>query len=255
MNACLELHVPILSFFWGDPSPYIDDVHASGALVMQTVGSADDARLQVSRGVDVVVAQGWEAGGHVWGEVGTLPLVPAVVDAVDPVPAIAAGGIADGRGMAAALALGAAGVWIGTRFLASAESAAHPEYKKAVLQADEGSTEYTTLFDEGWPSAPHRVLRNSTFETWSSAGKPPRGDRPGEGEPVATRPDGTPVLRYADWEPTLDMSGQVEALAMYAGQSTGLVHDIRPAADIVEELAHDAHRCLEEALLKFPDGK
>jgi nitronate monooxygenase len=151
--------------------------------------------------------------------------------------------------------LGAAGVWLGTRFLASAESHAHPTYKQAVLQADENRTAYTMLFDEGWRSAPHRVLRNSTYENWASAGKPPRGDRPWEGERVARLPDGSPVLRYADWEPTLDTSGDVEALAMYAGQSAGLVHDIRPAADIVAELAETARRCLETSLRQFSEGE
>jgi NAD(P)H-dependent flavin oxidoreductase YrpB (nitropropane dioxygenase family) len=236
--------VPVLSFFWGDPAPYLSDVHAAGAVVMQTVGSASEARATVARGVDVVVAQGWEAGGHVWGQVATLPLVPAVVDAVDPVPVVAAGGIADGRGMAAAFVLGAAGVWVGTRFLASSESAAHEAYKEAVLRADESNTAYTTLFDEGWPSAPHRVLRNSTVSAWERAGQPAHGSRPWEGETVARLADGAPVVRYADSEPVVGMSGDVEALAMYAGQSAGLVHEVKPAAVIVEELVAEAQRAL-----------
>jgi len=256
LQVCAELGVPILSFFWGDPSPYLDDVHSSGALVLQTVGSADDAKLQVDRGVDAVVAQGWESGGHIWGQVATLPLIPAVVDAVTPIPVIAAGGIADGRGFAAALALGADGIWIGTRFIASVESTAHPTYKDAVLQASEAQTAYTTLFenDEGWSDAHHRVLRNSTYQNWEDAGAPPRGSRPGEGGQVATLADGTRVHRYADWEPTADTSGDVESLALYAGQSAGLVHTIKPAADIVRELVDDAQRHLARSQNLFsPD--
>ncbi|HEY4752217.1 MAG TPA: nitronate monooxygenase, partial [Candidatus Limnocylindrales bacterium] len=126
VQACLDAGARIFSFFWGDPSPHIKTIHAAGGLVLATIGSAGEARQMVDIGVDAVVAQGWEAGGHVWGEVATMALVPAVVDAVAPTPVIAAGGIADGRGLAAALALGASAVWMGTRFVMAAESDAHP---------------------------------------------------------------------------------------------------------------------------------
>jgi nitronate monooxygenase len=112
---------------WGDPSGYIEPVHDAGGLVMLTVGSAEEARRAVASGVDVVVAQGWEAGGHVWGTVATLPLVPAVVDAVTPVPVIAAGGIGDARGVAAVLALGAQAAWLGTRFFLAEEMPIHED--------------------------------------------------------------------------------------------------------------------------------
>src|SRR5204863_2301353 len=158
--------VPVISFFWRDPSALVPRAKAGGAIVLHTVGSAADARRAVDCGIDVVVAQGWEAGGHVRGTVATLPLVPAVVDAVAPAPVVAAGGIADGRGLAAVLALGAAGAWVGTRFLAARESAIHPAYRARILAAGEGDTFYGTLFDRGWPDAPHRTLRNSTVEAW-----------------------------------------------------------------------------------------
>jgi NAD(P)H-dependent flavin oxidoreductase YrpB (nitropropane dioxygenase family) len=128
---------------------------------MHTVASAEDARRAVQCAVDIVVAQGWEAGGHVRGSVASMALIPAVVDAVSPTPVIAAGGIADGRGLAAALALGAAGAWIGTRFLASD----HPRYRELLLHATENDTVFAEeLFDIRWPKAPHRVLRNKTVE-------------------------------------------------------------------------------------------
>jgi hypothetical protein len=118
-----------------------------------------DAKRAINCGVDIVVAQGWEAGGHVRGTVATMPLIPAVVDAVSPVPVVAAGGIADGRGLAAALALGASGAWIGTRFLASEEATIHPRYREHLLQAGENDTVFLeNLFDIRWPNAPHRVL-------------------------------------------------------------------------------------------------
>ncbi|HKZ81677.1 MAG TPA: nitronate monooxygenase [Pyrinomonadaceae bacterium] len=182
LQACLEEGVKIVSFFWGDPVPYIQAAHGAGAIVIHTVGSAAEARRSVDRGVDVIVAQGWEAGGHVWGEVASLPLIPQIVDAVAPVPVVAAGGIADGRGLAAALMLGASGIWMGTRFLASKEAAVHPLYKEKVLQAAEVDAVYCRLFDIGWPNAPHRVLRNSTVSCWEAAGCPPSDHRPGEGE-------------------------------------------------------------------------
>src|SRR5260370_4070198 len=114
--------VPVVSFFLGDPSPYIPVSHVAASLVMQTAGSAAGAMRMRDAGVDILVAQGWEAGGHVWSQVATLPLVPRVVDAVAPAPVVAAGGVADGRGIAAGLALGAAAAWVGTRVLASQEA-------------------------------------------------------------------------------------------------------------------------------------
>lgn len=190
LAVCLEEGVPVISFFWRDPSPLVPRAKAGGATVLHSIGSVAEARQAVEGGVDVVVAQGWEAGGHVRGTVATLPLVPAVVDAVAPTPVIAAGGIADGRGLAAVLALGAGAAWIGTRFLASAEAAIHPHYRHRVLQASAADTVYLeNLFDGGWQNAPHRVLRNRTVERWEAAGRPPsrrgRGDRP-----IQCRPSG-----------------------------------------------------------------
>ena len=157
LAACLEAGVEIVSYFWRllEPgSPYIVEAHAAGALVMLTVGSADEARRAVDAGVDIIVAQGVEAGGHVWGTVGTLPLVPAVVDAVSPVPVVAAGGIGDGRGLAAVLALGAQAGWLGTRFLLADESPVHPTHAELALGASETDTACSRLFDLGWPDAP-----------------------------------------------------------------------------------------------------
>jgi nitronate monooxygenase len=244
LAICLEEGARLVSLFWGDPSPYVETIHAAGALLLQTVGSADEARRAVDAGADVIVAQGWEAGGHVWSQVATFPLVPRVVDAVRPTPVVAAGGIADGRGVAAALLLGAAGVWVGTRFLASEEAFIHPSYRDRVVEARETDTLYTTLFDVGWPAAPHRTLRNSTVSAWESAGRPASGTRPGEGDTVATLPDGTPVPRYSEIPPLPGMEGDLECLVHYAGQSAGLVSRVRPAAEIVRELADGAARVL-----------
>jgi nitronate monooxygenase len=247
LAICLDAGVRIVSFFWGDPAPYVERVHAAGALVFHTVGSAAEARRAVAAGVDLVVAQGRDAGGHVWGQVGTLALVPRVVDAVAPVPVLAAGGIVDGRGLAAALTLGAAGAWMGTRFLLSEEAATHPLYRERVAAATETDAIYTTLFDDGWRDAPLRALRNSTVAAWEAAGQPAPGARPGEGEIVGQNELGEPVVRYSSSAPVGGATGEIEAMVMYAGQGVGLVDRIQPAAAIVHEVCDEALRVLDRA--------
>ena len=211
--------------------------------MMHTVGSAADARRAVDAGVDVIVAQGWEAGGHVRGTVATMPLVPTVVDAVSPAPVVAAGGIADGRGLAAALALGAVGVWIGTRLLASNEAAIHPRYRERILQANEVDTIYLdNLFDVRRPNAPHRTLRNQTVQNWETTGRPASGKRPGEGEVIGTSKSVGPIVRYQSYTPGADAEGNIDAMSLWAGQSVGLVSETQSAADIVREIAEQADR-------------
>lgn len=236
LRVCLEEGVSLVSFFWGDPAPFVEAVHCAGAKVASTVASAADARAAVAAGVDILVAQGWEAGGHVRGQVATLPLVRAVVEVAEDRPVLAAGGIADGRALAAVLALGAAGAWIGTRFLASEEAAIHPRYRERLLAADETATVHTGLFDGGWPDAPHRVLRNSTYDRWEAAGRPPPGERPGEGDVLAAAPYGD-LVRYESTMPGPDARGDIDALSLWAGQGVGRIHEVKPAADIVREIA------------------
>ena len=182
LESALEAGLRIVSFTWGDPGPYVERVHAADGLVLHTVGSAEEGKRAAEAGVDVIVAQGWEAGGHVWGHVATLPLVPAVVDAVAPVSVLAAGGIGDGRGVAAVLALGAHAAWVGTRFLLAVEAPVHEEYRRRLVAAAETDAEwYADLYDVGWPNAPHRALRNATAEAWEVAGRPESGSRPERG--------------------------------------------------------------------------
>ena len=176
-----------------------------------------------------------------------MPLIPRVVDAVAPVPVVAAGGIGDGRGLAAALSLGASAAWLGTRFVMAIETAAHPRYRELLAGATESETVHSSLFDIGWPKAPHRTLRNSTIDTWEAAGRPASGARPGEGDVLATDPDGDRVHRYASTSPRADLSGNVEALSLWAGQSVGLIEDIRPAAEIVQQLVDEAVEALHGA--------
>jgi nitronate monooxygenase len=244
LEAALAAGAPVISLAWGDPAPWIERIHAAGAQVLTTVGSAEEARRAEAAGADAVVAQGWESGGHVWGCVSTLVLVPAVRDAVT-IPIVAAGGIADGRGLAAAMVLGADGGWLGTRFLLAEEAPIHPVYRSLLLQAVETSTTYARdLFHLGWEAASHRVLRNSTVEEWEAAGCPGIGARPGEGDGVAFRADGSPVTRYSSALPLATMTGDIEALSLWAGQGIGLVHDVRPAGEIVRDLVGEAARAL-----------
>jgi NAD(P)H-dependent flavin oxidoreductase YrpB (nitropropane dioxygenase family) len=244
LAICLEEGVSLISFSWGDPTPFIKTVHEAGAMVMHTVGQAAEAKRAVEAGADIILAQGWEAGGHVWGQVATLPLVPRIVETAHTVPVVAAGGIGDARGIVAVLALGAAGAALGTRFLATDEAAIHPLYKEAILRASEVDTLYSSLFDIGWRNAPHRTLKNSTTELWERSGCAVSGQRPNEGEKIAFFEDGSPVVRYSDVIPVPGMKGNVEALALYAGQSAGMVARIQPAGEIVQELVEEACQIL-----------
>src|SRR6202167_3742251 len=237
VDEALEAGMRIVSLMWGDPAGYVEQVHDASGVVLQTVGSTDEARRAAASGVDVVVAQGWEAGGHVRGQVATLPLVPAVVDAVAPLPVIAAGGIGDARGVAAVLALGAQAAVLGTRFLLAREMPIHEEYRRRLIAATETDAEwYANLYEVGWPDAPHRALHNSTAERWEAAGRPAPGQRPGDGEVIAHFASGEPILRYSPAPPLLGTTGEIEALSLWAGQSVALANRSQPAAEIVAEL-------------------
>ena len=237
LDQALEAGLRIVSFMWGDPSGYVQPVHDAGGVVMLTVGTAEEARRGVAAGVDVIVAQGLEAGGHVWGTVGTLPLVPTVVDAVAPVPVIAAGGIGDGRGVAAVLALGAQAAWLGTRFLLAEEMPIHEDYRRRLIAAAETDAQlYPNLYEVGWPDSPHRALRNSTATAWEAAGRPPLAQRPGSGDVIAHFASGEAIVRYEPAPPMVGTTGEIEALSMWAGQGVALARKSESAADIVAEL-------------------
>jgi len=237
LDQALAAGLRIVSFMWGDPSGYIKPVHDAGGVVLVTVGSAEEARRAVGAGADVVVAQGWEAGGHLSGTVATLPLVPAVVDAVAPVPVIAAGGIGDARGVAAVFALGAQAAWLGTRFLLAEEMPIHEDYRRALIAAAETDPQlYPNLYEVGWPDSPHRALRNSTADAWQAAGRPPLAQRPGQGDVIAHFASGESIVRYEPAPPMAGTTGEIEALSMWAGQGVALARQPQSAADIVTEL-------------------
>lgn len=226
IEVCLQEQVRVIHLFWSDATPFVDRCHVAGVVVMLQVGSAHEARRAAAAGVDVIVAQGCEAGGHVRGQVGLLPLLPTVVDAVRPTPVLAAGGIVNGCGLAAALSLGAEGACIGTRFVASEESEAHPEYKRRLLEACETDTVCIERPLREWPpGTPYRLLKTA----------------------FADASEGTAEVRPpSSAAPTTRAEGQTDLMPNYAGQGVGLVRHILPAAAIVEEIVTDAEKTIHD---------
>jgi NAD(P)H-dependent flavin oxidoreductase YrpB (nitropropane dioxygenase family) len=227
----------VVEFFYADPDPTLVDLaHAGGALAVWQVGDAEEAKKAQQAGCDLIVAQGVEAGGHVRGTIGLLPLLDAVLNATPDVPIVAAGGIGTARAMAAALAAGADAVRVGTRFVATDEADTHPEYAQALVDAGPDDTVLTTAFSVMWPDAPHRVLKSCV-----DAAEAFDGDSVGE---MAMGDMKMPLPRFAVPCPGRTTTGTIGAMALYAGQSAGAVTKVQPAADIVKELAEGAERLL-----------
>lgn len=245
LAIALEEGVPIVSLSWGDPTPWVEQIHAAGALVIHMVGSTAAAIAAKRCGVDAVVAQGLEASGHVEGRTGIMALIPEMVDAVAPLPVLAAGGIGDGRGLAAALCLGASGVWLGTRFLLAEEADAHPDYQRWLIDAGASDTIHTTLFRGGWPpNTPVRTLPNKTLQLWQDAGRPEPGRGPGENDVIGHTGKGVPIIRYHDDFPGALTTGDLESMVLYAGEGVGVMGEVLPAAEIVRTMTDQAESVL-----------
>ena len=237
--AALELRPPVVAFAWPRPeqdlAPFIARAHVAGSKVTFMAGGVPEARRAVAAGADVIIAQGTEGGGHV-GWQASLPLIPMVVDAVAPVPVLAAGGIADGRGLAAALALGADGALLGTRFLASEESPLHANFKQAIVEADGHDTLLSELPDlaagKVWPGAMSRSKRNGFIDRWA-------------GREWALRRD--QAMALADVQ-AARQRGDINEAPLSMGQDAGLIRDIPPAAEIVGRIAREAEAILATRL-------
>ncbi|HLT02975.1 MAG TPA: nitronate monooxygenase [Geminicoccaceae bacterium] len=230
----------MLSF--GDPAPFVPEIRAAGARLILQVQSLADARAAAALGADVVVAQGTEAGGH-GARRATLPLVPAVVDAIAPTPVAAAGGIADGRGLAAALVLGAAGALVGTRFYASREALGHDAAKARLVEDGGDATLRTTVFDMvrglDWPAAfTGRALGNRVSEEWHGREAELEGRLAAEQE------------RYA----AAAAAGDVARAVVWASEAVDLIHDLPPAADLVERMVREAGAALERGIALRDDA-
>ena len=229
----------VVDFFWGDPDPdLVEQVHAEGALASWQVGSVREAISAEKAGCDFISAQGIEAGGHLRGQLSLLPLLEGVLDAVS-VPVLASGGIGSARSIAAVLQAGAAGVRMGTRFIAAAESNAHPEYVEALIEAGAEDSVLTTLFEVDCPMCPatHRVVR-SALKLAEGLPDRPLGDMEVSGSHY-------PIPRFFGFPPTRQMTGRITAMACYAGQSVAAIHGVQPAGEIVAELVSGTENLLE----------
>ena len=240
--ACLEIaarRARVVEFFYGDPDPaLVQRASAFGALVSWQVGSLAEAAAAERAGCDFIVVQGSEAGGHVRGATSLLPLLSQVLEQCR-VPVVAAGGIATARSLAAVLAAGCGAARIGTRFVASAESAAHPAYVKALLAASASDTCLTEAFSVMWPNAPHRVLRSAI-----AAAEALTEDVIGE---MQLAGQSIPVQRLSVLAPTADTRGRIDAMALYAGESVANLTSVQPAAAIIAELVSGAEQLLRQA--------
>ena len=249
VRVCAEEKVPIASFHWGHPSPdHLSLLLDAGVSVWEQVGAVEAAKKAVGDGVEVVVAQGWEAGGHNFGGLPTMVLVPEILDAVSPALVLAAGGIVDGRGVAGALALDADGVWVGTRLVATLEAAVHAEHKRRLVEGKGEQTVRSSIFGPEWPHFnPMRVLRNRVVDEWTDrlAEVPMvRDDFPVIGRTVFLG-QGMEMRKFNVILPTDDTEGDWEEMPWLAGQGVGLIHDIRPAKEVVETMMADARAILK----------
>lgn len=234
LGAALDAGVPAITFSWGDPSLYMKRVRQTETLVGIQVGNLEGAKRALALEPDFLICQGMEAGGHVQSTLPLKQLLPRVTELAKNTPVVASGGIATGAHIAEVLALGASAAMLGSRFVATVESRAHPIYKQKLVE--ETDTSMTVCFDGGWPQALHRVLRNSTLEKWEAAGCPPTGHRPGEGDILGHAQDGSPIVRYLDLAPKRTAEGKIEEMCLYAGQSVGDIEDIPSAEDLVHRL-------------------
>lgn len=228
----LEEQVPVLIAGLGTPAGVVPDAHAQGMVVMALAGNVKQATRMERDGVDILIAQGHEAGGHT-GRIGTLALVPQVVDAVS-VPVLAAGGIADGRGLVAALALGASGVWMGTRFIVTDEALAHVNYKNKIAEINEEGTVITRCHS----GKPCRLIRNAFTDSWEGR----------EHEILPFPMQTIQVGRAAAMKARYD--GKVEEGGLPAGQVSGLISSIKPAGAVVSDIMAEAASVIEEGLCR-----
>ena len=240
--AALDLRPAVMQFAWARPDqdlkPYFARAHEAGCKITHMAGAVPEAVRAAEAGADIIVAQGTEGGGHV-GWMASMPLVPMIVDAVAPIPVLAAGGFADGRGLVAALALGAEGILLGTRFLATDESPLHPNFKQAIVDSDGHDTQLSEIPDLAaglvWPGAMTRSRRNDFIERW--AGR--------EWALRQNRAEAHAKLQAAR------KAGDVAEGPLSMGQDAGLIHDIVPAADIVARIAREAEEILRRKLPAF----
>jgi NAD(P)H-dependent flavin oxidoreductase YrpB (nitropropane dioxygenase family) len=237
--AALELRPAVMQFAWARPQQdlrtYFDRSHKAGSVVTYMASAVREAERAAKAGADIIIAQGTEGGGHV-GWMASMPLIPMIVDAVAPIPVLAAGGFADGRGLVAALSLGADGILLGTRFLATVESPLHPNFKQAIVDSDGHDTQLSEIPDiaagQVWPGAMTRSRRNRFIERWA-------------GREWALRRDRADAIEKLG---AARRSGDVDEGPLSMGQDAGLIRDIPPAGELVTRIAREAEEILTQRL-------
>jgi NAD(P)H-dependent flavin oxidoreductase YrpB (nitropropane dioxygenase family) len=222
IQAIIDERPAVFAAGLGSPKPYVPALHEAGITVFGLVGNVKTARRVQADGVDVVVAQGYEAGGHT-GRVGTFALVPQVVDAVSPTPVVLAGGVGDGRAVAAALALGAQAVWVGTAFLATPEANILPEHRQHLLDASEEDTRVTRLYS----GKTARALNNPMVEAWEKSG-------------LAALPMGQQGRVSGRLMAAVRASGRNDLTMQLGGQIAGALREVRPARVVLDEMVREA---------------
>ncbi len=226
VEVIMEYRVPVWAAALGDPAPYVKECHARGIKIIGVVASVRGARRLVRSGVDIIVASGAEAGGHN-SRIGTMVLIPQVVDAVSPVPVVAGGGIGDGRGLVAALALGAVGVWCGTAFLGTYEAIYEGYHKQKLLE----STEDDTMVSKVITGKQARYLKNRLIEAWDKA-RLPTLPMPMQSISIIPVLDGAYEANMADIVPAP------------AGQIVGMIKELKPAKQVIQEMVAGALQVL-----------
>jgi len=230
IKVCIEEKVPLFCSGLGNPGFMVPEAHAAGMKVLGISGNTKNARRIAQSGVDLVVAQGHEGGGHT-GRVGSLALWPQAVEAVAPTPLLAAGGIGDGRGLAAALAVGCVGVWVGTRFLASEEGGALPIQKETIVEATDEDTRRSYLYT----GKTSRTIYSQIHDLWDNSGL----------EPLPFPMQGLVASAMAEM---FNKAEKKEFMGPFSGQVSGLINEVKPAAKIVEEMIEEAAEILTQKI-------
>lgn len=240
ISAAVHGGVSLFHLFWGDPAPAMPAIRRAGARMIATVSDSDTTKAALDAGADALIAQGVEAGGHVYGTTPLADLLPRVVEEARSVPVAAAGGVVDSEDVMRVFGLGASAAVLGTCLVVTDESDAHADYKRALLEAHSGDTVLSKCFDGFWPNAPHRTLKNSTYRMWRDAGFPSAVARPGEGEILMSVSGVMEIPRYHAATPTSQMSGNCEAMALYAGTGVGRLANIRSAETLIRNIVASA---------------
>ncbi len=230
IKICLEEKIPLFCAGLGNPGFMVEDAHKNGVKVLGITGNARNARRIAESGVDLLVAQGTEGGGHT-GRVGTMALLPQAIDAASPVPVLAAGGIGDGRGLAASLAMGCVGIWVGTRFLASKEGGASDVCKKRMVEATDEDTRVSKLYT----GKTSRANLSRFHELWDQSG-------------LETLPFPIQAMLSSAFMAGFIQSNQTEYIGGFAGQVCGLIDEIKPAGQIIDEMVEEAVDILNRRL-------